>query len=69
MAGKQTEYRRPRPMSINADWHSKNKMPSKPTMDERIKWHVDHLDNCNCRKDLPLKIKEELEKRAKGAAI
>ncbi|MGE5520918.1 MAG: hypothetical protein ACM3VS_13385 [Candidatus Dadabacteria bacterium] len=69
MNTKHQEYRRPRPSSINADWHNKNKMPAKATMDERIRWHLDHMNNCNCRKDLPLSIKEELIKRKTDTII
>ena len=49
-------------MNINAQWHLKNKMPKNPTLDQRIKWHLDHAKNCTCR---PLygKILEEIKKR------
>lgn len=47
---------------INADWHSKNKMPKNPTLDERIEWHLDHAKNCQCR-PLGGKILEDIKKR------
>lgn len=25
-------------------------MPKNPTHDERLKWHIAHSKNCNCRK-------------------
>lgn len=34
---------------INKDWHLANKMPKKPTLDQRIKWHLEHAKNCKCR--------------------
>ena len=47
---------------MNAEWHSKNRMPKNPTIDERIKWHLEHVRNCTCR-PLGGKILEEIKKR------
>jgi hypothetical protein len=49
-------------MQINKNWHLANKMPEKPTLDQRIKWHLDHVENCTCR-PLEGKILEEIKKR------
>ena len=49
-------------MKINAEWHTKNKMPENPTLDERIKWHLAHAKNCICR-PRGGKILEEIKKR------
>jgi len=49
-------------MKINAKWHLENKMPKKPTLDQRIKWHLEHAKNCSCR-PLGGKILEEIKKR------
>ena len=49
-------------MSINAKWHLKNKMPKNPTLDQKVKWHLDHAKNCTCR-PLHGKILEEIKKR------
>jgi len=38
---------------INAVWHKANRMPTKPTVDQRIAWHIDHAANCACRKPTP----------------
>ena len=27
---------------MNKDWHSKNKMPPKATLEQRIEWHREH---------------------------
>ncbi len=35
---------------INAEWHLKHKMPKNPTIEERIKWHLEHQKHCSCRK-------------------
>lgn len=47
---------------INAEWHLKHKMPKNPTMDERIKWHLEHQKHCSCRK-ISGKLAEEMKKR------
>ena len=49
-------------MKINADWHSKNKMPKNPSLNQRIEWHLAHAKNCTCR-PIDGKIWEEIKKR------
>jgi len=49
-------------MQINAKWHRANRMPKNPTLEQRIKWHLEHAKNCNCR-PLGGKILEEIKKR------
>jgi hypothetical protein len=49
-------------MSINAKWHLANKMPKNPNLDQRIKWHLEHVKNCDCH-PLDGKILEEIKKR------
>jgi hypothetical protein len=54
-------------MKINKEWHEKNKMPKNPSLDERMKWHIEHAKNCTCR-PIPDKLKAEIENwRAKQA--
>lgn len=48
--------------SQNAEWHLKNKMPKNPTLDQRVKWHIEHARNCPCP-PLDGEILEELKKR------
>lgn len=36
-------------------------MPKNPTLEDRVKWHLEHSNNCRCR-EMPKDIKEELEK-------
>jgi len=31
------------------DWHKTHKMPKKPTLHERITWHLGHQKYCDCR--------------------
>lgn len=44
---------------INAEWHSKHKMPKNPSFEERAKWHLEHAQVCGCRA-MSDKLKAEL---------
>lgn len=48
---------------MNKEWHLSNPMPKNPTIDQRIKWHLEHLKHCSCRTDIPAKLKAEMKKR------
>jgi len=49
-------------MKINKKWHTKNPMPKKTTLNERIQWHVNHSRECGCR-SIPESIKIKLLER------
>lgn len=49
-------------MKINKEWHQAHKMPKNPTLEQRINWHFEHLKNCQCRSDIPKKLKAEMKK-------
>lgn len=51
--------------TINKAWHEKNKMPMPTTLAQRVKWHVEHLKHCGCRKDVLKTILTELKKQGK----
>ena len=34
---------------ISVEWHERNVMPRNTTMEERIKWHLEHSENCGYR--------------------
>ena len=34
---------------INRAWHEAHQMPTNPTDDQRIAWHVEHVQHCPCR--------------------
>jgi len=34
---------------MNKEWHARNKMPPKATLEQRIKWHNEHRQRCACR--------------------
>lgn len=52
-------------MKLNADWHAKHKMPKNPSLDQRVKWHMEHARHCSCH-PLSGKIQEEVKKRYLG---
>lgn len=52
-------------VKINAEWHSKHRMPEKPTLDQRVEWHFQHARHCGCR-PLHGQILEEMKKRYLG---
>jgi hypothetical protein len=49
-------------MKINKEWHLTHVMPKNPKLEQRILWHIEHHKYCSCR-DIPEKIKEEIQKR------
>lgn len=49
-------------MAINREWHALHKLGPKPTLEERLNWHIKHAANCSCR-ETPPTIKRELEAR------
>jgi len=34
---------------MNKEWHAKNEMPRKATLEQRIRWHKEHQKHCACR--------------------
>jgi hypothetical protein len=35
-------------MKRNDEWHSKNKISENPTIDQRVRWHIEHARHCPC---------------------
>jgi hypothetical protein len=52
-------------MKINAEWHKKNRMPKNATLHQRVKWHVEHSENCSCR-PAPPKLQEIIDSEKKS---
>ena len=48
-------------MKLNKEWHKKHPMPKKPTEAERLEWHIEHAQNCTCRK-IPERLIEKLQR-------
>jgi len=51
--------------SPNIEWHSKHKLPKNATLDQRVKWHMEHARRCPCP-SRDEDILEELKKRYTG---
>ncbi len=49
-------------MNINKAWHLKHLMPKNATFEQRVKWHMAHSKNCNCR-PIPDKLLAEMKKK------
>jgi hypothetical protein len=50
---------------LNAAWHTAHPMPARPTLAQRVGWHVAHAKACGCRA-MPATVAAELKRR--GAA-
>jgi hypothetical protein len=48
---------------LNKIWHEQNKMPKNPSLDERIKWHLEHAKHCACR-PIPAKLLLEMKRKS-----
>lgn len=46
---------------MNKDWHARNKMPPKATLEQRINWHSEHKKHCACR-EVPKSLLPYLKK-------
>jgi len=51
-------------MTLNREWHLKNKMPKNATVEQRIRWHLEHQKNCSCRP-----ISKKLAKEINAAQV
>ena len=51
--------------SPNTEWHLKHQLPQNPTLNQRVKWHMEHARRCPCPSQ-DEDILEELKKRYLG---
>ncbi len=49
-------------MKFNKEWHTSHHMPKNPSLEQRIKWHIEHQQHCECRA-IPKNLQEEINKR------
>ncbi|MGD1019600.1 MAG: hypothetical protein ABSA12_09800 [Verrucomicrobiia bacterium] len=47
---------------MNGSWHQRHPMPKKPTLEQRVNWHLAHAKACGCR-EIPKTVKAELRRR------
>jgi hypothetical protein len=38
-----------KPPKLNKAWHAKHRMPARATLEQRIRWHLQHRRHCSCR--------------------
>lgn len=48
---------------INKDWHQAHVLGQHASLDDRVTWHTQHVQVCNCH-DMPESIKKEIARRA-----
>lgn len=47
---------------VNNEWHEANELPDNPTIKQRIIWHQNHAEYCNCWLIPSKLLLEELQK-------
>lgn len=52
---------------LNAEWHRTHRMPTRPTLEQRLEWHLEHQKHCGCR-EMPASIRAELARRGGSGA-
>jgi hypothetical protein len=45
---------------MNKAWRPANPMPSKATLDQRIRWHAEHARACACR-PIPDNLRKDMQ--------
>lgn len=48
---------------INKEWHQVHVLGPHASLDDRVKWHAEHVQVCDCH-DMPESIKNEIARRA-----
>lgn len=48
---------------LNKAWHLKHRMPPNATFEQRVRWHLEHVEHCACR---PIPAKLLKQKTFKG---
>jgi hypothetical protein len=51
-----------KPPKFNKAWHEKHRMPARATLEQRIRWHLQHHKHCACR-PIPPKLAAAMEAR------
>ena len=53
---------------MNAQWHQRHPMPARPSVDERIAWHLEHAKHRGCR-EIPPKLARLIAQRRRAAPV
>jgi len=46
-------------MKLNAAWHGSHPMGPRPSLEQRMIWHLEHQRHCGCR-PIPTKLLNEI---------
>ncbi len=44
---------------VNVKWHAAHPLPESPSMEERVRWHYEHVEACGCR-PIPESIADDI---------
>jgi hypothetical protein len=47
---------------MNVEWHTQNRLCRSASLEQRVQWHLAHVEACDCR-GLPASIEAELRRR------
>ena len=47
---------------LNRQWHEQHQLGNRASLDERVRWHLEHAKVCGCR-PIPARLLEEIERR------
>jgi len=47
---------------LNRTWHAQHRLGAKASLDDRVRWHIEHAKVCGCR-PIPRLVLEEIERR------
>ncbi|MGA2803184.1 MAG: hypothetical protein ABSF89_02165 [Acidimicrobiales bacterium] len=47
---------------LNRSWHEQHRLETKESLDDRVRWHMEHAKVCGCR-EIPPPVSEEIERR------
>jgi hypothetical protein len=51
---------------LNRQWHGQHQLSSRASLDERVRWHLEHAKVCGCR-PIPARVLEEIDRRGISA--
>jgi hypothetical protein len=47
---------------MNREWHERHRLATGASLEERVRWHLEHAEVCGCR-PIPQPVVEEIERR------
>ena len=47
---------------FNRQWHERHRLGSGASLDDRVRWHLEHAEVCGCR-PIPARARKEIERR------